>query len=69
MPRLAACSISLSEAEHSELEKLLRRRSTSQQLALRAIAIGQRVRDVRAGPDGHLYVLTDAPQGQLIRLD
>ncbi|OAB58869.1 glucose sorbosone dehydrogenase [Phormidium willei BDU 130791] len=35
----------------------------------RAIAIGQRVRDVREGPDGHLYVLTDAPQGQLIRLD
>ena len=35
----------------------------------RAIAIGQRVRDVRQGPDGHLYVLTDAPQGQLIRLD
>jgi glucose/arabinose dehydrogenase len=35
----------------------------------RAIAIGQRVRDVRDGPDGHLYVLTDAPQGQLIRLD
>ena len=35
----------------------------------RAIAIGQRVRDVREGPDGHLYVLTDAAQGRLIRLD
>lgn len=35
----------------------------------RAIAIGQRVRDVRSGPDGHLYVLTDAAQGRLIRLD
>lgn len=34
----------------------------------RAIAIGQRVRDVRSGPDGHLYVLTDAAQGRLIRL-
>ena len=41
MPRLAACSISLSEAERSELEKLLRRRSTSQQLALRAKIILQ----------------------------
>lgn len=34
-----------------------------------AIAIGQRVRDVRQGPDGLLYVLTDEPNGQLIRLE
>lgn len=33
------------------------------------IPIGQRVRDVRQGPDGLLYVLTDAPNGRLIRLD
>jgi aldose sugar dehydrogenase len=33
------------------------------------IPIGQRVRDVREGPDGFLYVLTDtAADGQLIRL-
>jgi len=33
------------------------------------IPIGQRVRDVREGPDGYLYVLTDtAADGQLIRL-
>lgn len=30
---------------------------------------GQRIRDVRAGPDGHLYLLTDAPQGRLVRLE
>jgi aldose sugar dehydrogenase len=29
----------------------------------------QRVRDVQQGPDGLLYVITDSPQGQLIRLD
>lgn len=34
-----------------------------------SIAIGQRVRDVRQGPDGLLYVLTDEPNGQLIRLE
>lgn len=28
----------------------------------------QRVRDVRQGPDGWLYLLTDAPDGQLLRL-
>jgi glucose/arabinose dehydrogenase len=28
-----------------------------------------RVRDVRAGPDGHLYLLIDAPDGALLRLD
>ncbi len=33
------------------------------------IAIGQRVRDVRQGPDGLLYVLTDEQQGQLMRLE
>ena len=34
-----------------------------------SISIGQRVRDVRQGPDGGLYVLTDEPNGQLIRLE
>lgn len=28
-----------------------------------------RIRDVRQGPDGYLYVLTDASNGQLLRLD
>lgn len=30
--------------------------------------LGRRVRDVREGPDGLLYLLTDEPQGQLLRL-
>lgn len=30
--------------------------------------LGERIRDVRQGPDGLLYVLTDSPQGKLIRL-
>ncbi|MEB3358030.1 MAG: PQQ-dependent sugar dehydrogenase [Synechococcales bacterium] len=34
-----------------------------------SIAIGQRVRDVRQGPDGLLYILTDEANGQLIRLE
>ena len=34
-----------------------------------SISIGQRVRDVRQGPDGGLYVLTDESNGQLIRLE
>lgn len=28
-----------------------------------------RIRDVRQGPDGYLYLLTDAPNGQLLRLE
>lgn len=28
-----------------------------------------RVRDVRAGPDGYLYLLTDAPDGELLRVE
>ncbi|MDX2097696.1 MAG: PQQ-dependent sugar dehydrogenase [Leptolyngbyaceae cyanobacterium bins.59] len=33
------------------------------------IEIGQRVRDVRQGPDGLLYILTDQSDGELIRLE
>ncbi len=31
-------------------------------------SVGERIRDVRQGPDGLLYVLTDSASGQLIRL-
>lgn len=31
-------------------------------------SLGQRIRDVRQGPDGWLYVLTDSPDGQLLRV-
>lgn len=30
--------------------------------------IGKRVRDVRQGPDGHLYILTDESNGKLMRI-
>ncbi len=30
--------------------------------------LGERIRDVRQGPDGWLYVLTDNPKGRLLRL-
>jgi glucose/arabinose dehydrogenase len=29
---------------------------------------GERIRDVRQGPDGYLYMVTDSPQGRLLRL-
>lgn len=31
--------------------------------------LGERIRDVRAGPDGNLYVLTDAKDGRLLRIE
>lgn len=31
--------------------------------------LGERIRDVRDGPDGFLYLLLDAPQGSLVRLE
>jgi glucose/arabinose dehydrogenase len=31
--------------------------------------LGERIRDVRSGPDGRLYLLTDSPNGRLLRLD
>ena len=30
--------------------------------------LGQRIRDVRQGPDGFIYLLTDDRDGQLLRL-
>jgi aldose sugar dehydrogenase len=30
--------------------------------------LGERIRDVRQGPDGFLYVLTDSPNGRILRL-
>jgi glucose/arabinose dehydrogenase len=30
---------------------------------------GQRVRDVEQGPDGLIYLLTDQPDGQLLRIE
>ncbi len=32
-------------------------------------ALGERIRDVRQGPDGALYLLTDSPAGRLMRVD
>jgi glucose/arabinose dehydrogenase len=31
--------------------------------------LGQRLRDVRVGPDGYLYVLTDETAGAMLRLE
>jgi len=31
--------------------------------------IGERIRDVRTGPDGRLYILTDSPEGRVIRVN
>jgi glucose/arabinose dehydrogenase len=30
--------------------------------------LGERIRDVRAGPDGYLYLLTDDAKGKLLRV-
>ncbi|MGB0681423.1 MAG: PQQ-dependent sugar dehydrogenase [Magnetovibrionaceae bacterium] len=30
---------------------------------------GERIRDVRNGPDGYLYILTDDPEGRVLRLE
>ena len=31
--------------------------------------LGERIRDVREGPDGAIYLLTDSPRGRLLRLE
>ncbi len=37
-------------------------------IAQERLAIGQRVRDIRQGPDGHLYLITDEDNGKLLRI-
>jgi len=54
MPQLAAAPINLSESEKTDLEKLLRRSNTSQQLAMRAkiilrAAAGESQREIARG--------------------
>ena len=39
---------------------------TSQETLLKGV--GDRIRDVRTGPDGNIYVLTDARRGRILRL-
>ncbi|MBL8287425.1 MAG: PQQ-dependent sugar dehydrogenase [Rubrivivax sp.] len=43
------------------------RRVTGEQKLL--TELGQRIRDVRQGPDGWLYIVTDGSEGQIIRLE
>jgi aldose sugar dehydrogenase len=31
--------------------------------------LGERIRDVRQGPDGHLYLVTDSTEGRILRLE
>jgi glucose/arabinose dehydrogenase len=31
--------------------------------------LGERIRDVRDGPDGYIYILTDSPEGRILRLE
>ena len=30
--------------------------------------LGERIRDVRQGPDGFVYLLTDAPEGRILKI-
>ncbi|MEQ8991853.1 MAG: PQQ-dependent sugar dehydrogenase, partial [Pseudomonadales bacterium] len=31
--------------------------------------LGERIRNVKVGPDGHLYLVTDSEQGRIVRVD
>jgi aldose sugar dehydrogenase len=42
---------------------------TGRVLGQETLELGERVRDVRQGPDGYLYVLTDEAKGRLLRLE
>lgn len=41
----------------------------NQAVVQETIPVGQRVRDVRQGKDGFVYILTDEQAGQLIRIE
>ncbi|MBC8040089.1 MAG: PQQ-dependent sugar dehydrogenase [Opitutaceae bacterium] len=50
------------EVRHLDLD------SEGRVVGQQSLSIGERVRDVRQGPDGFIYVLTDAQNGRLLRL-
>lgn len=54
------------KAQHLERLSIADGRITASEVLLPRL--GQRVRDVRQGPDGWLYLLTDASDGQLLRV-
>jgi glucose/arabinose dehydrogenase len=33
------------------------------------VELGERIRDVRTGPDGAIYLLTDSPTGRVLRVE
>jgi glucose/arabinose dehydrogenase len=52
--------------------RLVRLRLADQRVVLEeryVIEPGERIRDVRQGPDGLLYLLTDSPRGRIVRLE
>jgi glucose/arabinose dehydrogenase len=52
--------------------RLVRLRLTDGRVALEeryVIEPGERIRDVRQGPDGLIYLLTDNPRGRIVRLE
>jgi len=54
-----------------KFQHLVRLTMDGDQVSTRSVVLpdlGQRVRDVRQGPDGLIYILTDRADGQLIRL-
>ncbi|OIQ50694.1 Soluble aldose sugar dehydrogenase YliI precursor [Pseudodesulfovibrio hydrargyri] len=53
----------------SETIRLIELDESGKVLGDKDLPMGQRVRDVRQGPDGLIYVLTDEDDGRLIRLE
>ncbi len=53
--------------QHLRHLKVDGRKITQQTVMLKSL--GARIRDVRGGPDGYIYILTESPGGRLIRLE
>lgn len=54
---------------HRHLERLEIKDHKITQREILIQAFGKRIRDVRNGPDGYLYLLTDEDKGELIRIE
>ncbi len=58
----------LSGGLKSQEVRVIKSAQSRDQITESRVPIDQRVRDVRLGPDGGLYVLTDSTEGQLLRI-
>lgn len=62
-------SLFIGSLRFGTLHRLKANGTDTEESEVRLVGRGERIRDVREGPDGLLYLLTDSPNGRLLRVE